>query len=113
MEHSRHVAAARVVLGLGLRLGLRSHAAFHPLLPPLFTECAVILTPELCAKMLTVWERRQRDPRNTVYPRSLLDAALSGLPDFPQELPNFVRRQKAKQDSPPLLEWKPVLHWKR
>lgn len=73
----------------------------------------VELTYELAAKMLTVWERRQKDARGTVYPRSLLDAAVSGLPDFPQELPNFVRRQKAKQDSPPVLNWKPVLHWKR
>lgn len=73
----------------------------------------IVLTPALAAKMLDVFERRQLDPRGTVYPRSLLVAALSGLPDFPQELPNFVRRQKAKQDSPPVLDWKPVLHWKR
>lgn len=62
--------------------------------------------------MLDVWDRRKRYPRDTKFLSTLYEAAL-GAPDFPQELPNFVRRQKAKQDSPPVLEWKPVLHWKR
>ena len=63
--------------------------------------------------MLDVVTRRNRFPRGTQFASSVLDAALHGAPDFEKELPNFVRRQKARQDSPPVLEWKPVLHWKR
>lgn len=55
------------------------------------------LTTELAHRMLEVWARRQRDPRGTKYASTILEAA-QGAADFPPELPNFIRVQKAKQD---------------
>lgn len=60
----------------------------------------VILSPGLAYAMLNVWDRRKRHPKGTTYASSLLDSALYGKPDFTPELPNFVRRMKARQDSP-------------
>lgn len=71
------------------------------------------LTVELASAMLDVVQRRNRFPRGMQFASSVLDAALTGAPDFVKETPNFVKRQAHKYDSPPVLNWKPVLHWKR
>lgn len=56
----------------------------------------IVLTRELAAKMLTVWQRRRRDPRGTVYDSSVLEAAQDGLPDFWEERPRNRKGQYAR-----------------
>lgn len=55
------------------------------------------LTPKLAAAMLTVWERRSRDPRGMKYDSSVLDAAC-GAPDHfhSRETPEFRKNIHGK-----------------
>lgn len=60
-----------------------------------------VLTPAIASRMLDVWERRKRHPRETVYDSSVLEAAL-GLPDHlpvhrsQNQAPRFVKEVNGK-----------------
>jgi ubiquitin-protein ligase len=53
-------------------------------------ERFTVLTPELASRMLDLWDRRRRDPQGTVYPTTLLEAALA-MPEHPPQPPQTFR----------------------
>jgi len=54
------------------------------------------LTPALAGRMLDICEIRRRDPRGTVYPCTVLEAALAGanLPPLPPRKFTFAASLK-------------------
>jgi len=61
------------------------------------------LTPELAHAMLTIYERRLRDPRGTVYDATILEAALGVEMMLPVDMEHTKQglRKKRRQDT----EW--------